>query len=379
MKYESISAFFALTVCLLTAGCEKKTAAGGAGGGPPPTQVVVAEAKEQPVAETLSLVGSVVANERVEIYAEADGVVQEILFEEGQIVKKGQLIIRLDETKFAAALAETEANFKLSEANFERAKELYREKLVSHQEYDQAAATFAVNRATIDLRRRQLQDARIYAPFSGVTGARNVSPGAVVSVFARTPLTSLVDLDPVKVEVNVPERFLGQLKIGQTLELNVAAFPGRNFKGEVFFITPTVDPATRTALVKARVPNPSLELKPGMFASLELTLQIRERAVVIPETALVANGDRLTIYIVDAEQKAQLRPVTIGVRISGLVEVANGLKAGERVIVEGLQKVRPGGPVQVSRGGGEPVGNGRAEQVGKRESEKVGTNTTAHQ
>ena len=358
----------ALLGCLLATGCGKKAAAGGAGGGPPPTQVVVFEAKVQPVAETLSLVGNVAANERVEIYAEADGVVQDILFEEGQRVKKGQLIIRLDETKLAAALAETEANFKLSEANFERAKELYREKLVSHQEYDQAAATFAVNRATIDLRRRQLQDARIYAPFSGVTGARNVSPGAVVSVFSRTPLTSLVDLDPVKVEVNVPERFLGQLKIGQTLELNVAAFLGRTFKGEVFFITPTVDPATRTALVKARVPNPTLELKPGMFASLELTLQIRAQAVVIPETALVANGDRLSIYTVDAEQKAQLKPVTIGVRMAGLVEVTSGLKGGERVIVEGLQKVRPGGDVQVSKGG--------SEQVRKSGNEKVGVSAT---
>lgn len=356
---KPLFAILGVSACVLLAGCEKKSAAGGAGGGPPPTQVIVAEAQVQPVAETLSLVGSLVANEKVEIFAEADGVVQEILFEEGQKVEKGQLIIRLDETKYAASLAETEASFKLSQANFERAKELFKAKLVSQQEYDQAAATFEVNRATIDLRRRQLKDARIYAPFAGVTGARNVSPGAVVTVFSRQPLTWLVDLDPVKVEVNVPERFLGQVKIGQTLELKVAAFPGKTFKGEVYFITPTVDPATRTALVKARVPNPKLELKAGMFASLDLTLQIRDRAVVIPEQALVASGDRLTVYTVDAEHKAQFRPVTVGVRMAGLVEVASGLKGGETVIVEGVQKVRPGGPVQAGKGEREPAGEGK--------------------
>ena len=326
--------------------CQKQAATTQAG--PPPSQVIALEAKAKPVSETLSLVGTMTANEMVELSAETDGVVQEILFEEGQKVEKGQLLIRLDDTKFAAGLAETEANFKLSQANYDRSIQLFKDKLISQQEADQASATFEFTRATLNLKKRQLKDARICAPFSGVMGARNVSPGAIISTFVRLPLTTLVDLDPLKVEVNVPERFLGQLKIGQTLEIKVAAYSDKLFKGEVYFIAPFVDPATRTALVKARIANHDFVLKPGMFANLDLTLQIRQQALVIPEVALMMNGDHASIFVVDKEMRAQLRPVTPGMRLAGQVEIVKGLQAGDLVIVEGLQKVAPGAPVKLS-------------------------------
>jgi membrane fusion protein, multidrug efflux system len=197
----------------------------------------------------------------------------------------------------------------------------------------------------VELKKRQLADARIYAPFEGTISARNVSPGQVIT--KATALTWLIDLDPMKAEVNVPERFLGQLQTGQKLEFSVAAFAGRKFTGEVYFISPFVEGATRTALVKALIANPDGQLKPGMFASMDLTLTLRENAVVIPEGALLQSGDRTTILVVDAEQKAQIRPVKPGVRLAGVVEIIEGLKAGEMVIVEGLQKARPGGAVKV--------------------------------
>ncbi len=327
-------------------GCKPKGAAGPTA--VPPTQVIALAAKPQSVSETLSLVGTMVANEMVEISAETDGVVEEILFEEGQKVAKGQLLIRLDDTKFAAGLAETEANFKLSQANYDRSKQLFQDKLISQQEADQAAATFEFTRATLNLKKRQLKDARICAPFAGVMGSRNVSPGAIVSTFVRVPLTTLVDLDPLKVEVNVPERFLSQLKIGQTLEIKVAAYADKRFKGEVYFIAPSVDPATRTALVKARIANADFVLKPGMFANLDLTLQIRQQALVIPEVALMMNGDRVSIFVVDQEMKAQPRPVVLGIRLAGQVEIVKGLQAGEMVVVEGVQKLGPGSSVKLA-------------------------------
>jgi membrane fusion protein (multidrug efflux system) len=291
-------------------------------------------------------VGSVTANEMVEIKSETDGIVQEINFKEGERVEKGQLLVKLDDTKLAAALAEGEANLKLSLANFERAKQLLNDKLISQQEYDQAASTHAVNEASVDLKRRQLKDARIYAPFAGMVGAQPISPGQVIT--RSTTLTWLVDLDTVKVEVNVPERFLRQIKIGQPLEFSVAAYPGEKFRGEVYFISPQIFEATRTALVKARIPNADAKLRGGMFASMELTLQVRDSAIVIPEPALMSNGDNFSVFVVDTNSNAQIRPVEVGVRLAGKAEVTKGLNAGEKVVVEGVQKLRPGGAVKLA-------------------------------
>jgi len=357
----------ACAAAVLAAGCKKQQAAGG---GAPPSfavQAVVVEAKRQPVSEALSLVGSMTANEFVELKSETDGTVQEIPFKEGQEVKRGDLLVRLDETKFAAALAEAEANFKLSQANYARAKQLFQDKLIAQQEFDQAAAQFQANQASLDLKKRELKDARIYAPFEGIMSSRQVSPGQVIS--KNTTLTWVVDLDPVKVEVSVPERFVGQLAIGQNIDVTVAAYPGRRFTGEVFFIAPFMDPTTRTALVKAKIPNPKQELKPGMFANLDLTLKLKEDAVVIPESAIIPSGDRTIVYVVDETDTAQLRPVKLGIRQAGLVEVVSGLQGGERVVAEGIQKVRPGGKVRPSAPAAVEAGG----QVGTWESGKGGT------
>lgn len=336
-----------LALPLALTGCKKEAAKDGAG--PTPvyaTQAVIAEAKVQAVNETLSLVGSVAANEMVEIKSETDGTLEEVLFTEGQKVKQGDLLIRLDESKFSASVNEAEANFKLTETTYERNKQLLRDKLISQQEYDQAAAQFQANKASLELKKRLLKDARIYAPFKGTMSSRQVSPGQVIA--KNTTLTWLIDLDPVKVELNVPERFVSQLKIGQKIEITVAAYPGRTFLGEVFFVAPFVESATRTALVKARIDNPNSELKPGMFANLNLTLKLKEDAIVIPESAIIASGDRTIVYVVDAEGTAQIRPVKLGIRQAGLVEIVSGLKPGERVVSEGIQKVRPGGKVKAA-------------------------------
>ena len=309
----------------------------------PPTQVVMLEARRQAVTESLSLVGTLTADEMIEIKSEVDGVVRQINFNEGEPVEQGRLLIQIDDGKLAASVAEAEANFKLSQANFERIRQLLKDRLVAPQEFDQTSATFDVNRATLELKRQLLKDTRIVAPFAGTTGARMVSPGQVIA--KNTTLTWLVQMDPVKVEVNVPERFLNQLKLGQEIELNVASLPGRKFQGRVYFIAPQIDTNTRTALVKARIANPKQELRPGMFANLELALQIRDSAVVIPEVALMLSGERASIYVVDKEMTAHLRPIKTGVRLAGDVEIVSGLLAGEKVVVEGTQKLRPGAKV----------------------------------
>lgn len=333
-----------VTICL--SGCGPKAKAPPAQ--MPVVQVVAIEAKREPVTERLSLVGSFAANEMVEIKSETEGVIHEILFEEGQPVQKGQLLIRLDESKLEAAVAEADANFNLSKANFDRTQQLRKNDLISQHEYDQAASMFSFNQANLELKRRQLKDARIYAEFEGITSARLVSPGQVIS--KNSTLTWLVDLDPLKVEFNIPERFLRQVQIGQAIEVSVDAFPERTFKGSVFFISPYVDESTRTSLIKALIPNPKHELKPGMFANLDLTLTVRENAVVISDAAVnqMLDGDRATVYIVDTNQTVQLRQVKLGVYLPGQVEVRSGLQGGERVIVEGVQKIGPGSKVKLA-------------------------------
>ena len=335
----------AATACLASAGCKKKSAAGGPGG-MPPVQVIVVEARRQTVWETLSSPGTITANEQVEIKAETDGIVQEINFDEGERVEKGRMLVKLDETKLAATVAEAGANLKLSQANYDRAQQLFRDKLISQQEFEQIGSIFAVNQADVDLKQRQLKDARVYAPFSGIVGARQISPGQVIT--RNSTLTWVVNLDTVKVEVKVPERHLRQLKLGQRMEFTVAAFPGEKFRGEVYFISPQIDEGTRTALVKARIPNSDAKLRGGMFAGLDLTLQTRESAIVIPEPAVMSNGDNFSVFVVDEKGNAQVRPIEVGLRLPGRLEVLKGLNPGDKVVVEGTQKLRPGAPVKLA-------------------------------
>jgi membrane fusion protein (multidrug efflux system) len=337
----------AAVLAVLACGCKKKGAgAAGGGGGMPAIQVIWVEARNEPVTESLSLVGTITANEMVEIKAETEGIVQETNFKEGERVEKGRLLVKLDDSKLAAALAESEATLRLSQANFDRAKELFQNKLVSQQEFDQASSIHSVGVAAVDLKRRQLRDARVLAPFSGIVGARQISPGQVIT--RDTTLTWLVDLDTVKVEVNVPERYLRQLQIGQALQFGVAAFPGEKFSGDVYFVSPQINEATRTALVKARIANAEQKLRGGMFAGLDLTLQVREAAIVIPEPAIMSSGDIFSVFVVDDKQNAQVREIRVGLRMPGKAEVTQGLKPGEIVVVEGTQKLRPGAPVKLA-------------------------------
>jgi membrane fusion protein (multidrug efflux system) len=308
--------------------------------------VVAVQAQRQPVVESVSLVGTLAANEEIELKTETDGIVEEILFEEGNLVTKGQLLLRLDETKLQAELADAEARLKLYGATYARSRQLYGDQLISQQEYDQAASAFEVGQATVELRRRQLRDARVSAPFEGFTGARNVSPGQVIT--RNTPITWLVDLDPVKVEMNMPERFLSQTKLGQTVHFEVTAYPGEKFQGEIYFIAPRLDLTTRTALVKTRIPNPQARLKPGMVANLELSLTIRDSAVVIPEAALINDGDQTSVFLVDSNGTARLQPVQTGQRLPRRIEITQGLQGNEMVIVEGHQKISPGMPVSLA-------------------------------
>lgn len=342
-----IASSFGIALVLLGAACFKNPSPNeGSAPGAFAIPVVAVQAKRQPISESLSLIGNITANEIVEIKSETEGIVEQIYFNEGQRIEKGTLLLKLDETRLAASLAQADANYKLALANFERAKQLFEDKLISQQEYDQTASSFAASEANAEFMRRQLKDARIYAPFTGITGARMIGPGQVVS--RNTTLTWLVDLDTVKVEVTVPERYLGQVQEGRPLEFKAAAFPDETFRGEVYFVSPQLDPNTRTALVKARIPNPGLKLRGGMFARLELTLRHKSDGLVIPEPALMSNGDSFLVFAIDDQTNSVMKPVKIGLRLAGKAEILNGLAPDEWVVVEGHQKLRPGAAVKLA-------------------------------
>ena len=307
---------------------------------------VVAEAvKREKIEEKISLVGSLAADEFVEIKNEIAGVIEEIGFDEGQPVKKGQMLFMIDADKLKASLAQAEANLGLAHTTFERLSSLIRSGAVSQQEYDQAKSDLEAKQAEAELIKAQLKETVITAAFDGVMGERKVSLGQFVN--QGTTLTFLINQDPLKAEFRVPERFLGQLKEGQTVEVTVAAYPDEEFKGEVYFIDPQVEEQTRTALVKAKLPNPQGKLRRGMFANLNLIVSVRSQALVVSEEALLPKGDDVFVFAVDQENKAQMKKVKVGIRLAGKAEIVEGLDEGENVIVEGYQKIGPGSTVKI--------------------------------
>lgn len=311
--------------------------------GPPPVRVVVSLAQSETLQEMISAVGTLAANEFVDIESEIDGRIEAIEFDEGQPVKRGQVLARVEESKLRAQAAQAGARLALSEANFARAGSTYEERVISRQEFDQARSQYEADKAAADLTTRLLEDATLRAPFDGIMGARLVSPGQVVQKGVK--ISSLIDADPIKVEFRVPERHAGALKPGLAVRLTVAAFGDREFSGTTYFVSPAVDPVTRTLLVKARAPNPRRVLQPGMFANLELVAATRPGAVTIPETALMRSGETESVFAVGADSKAALRPVTVGLRLKGKVQILSGIDAGENVVIEGVQKLRPGAAV----------------------------------
>lgn len=326
-------------------GCKPKNAAGGPRGGFA-TQVVAVKAVREAVSENLRVVGTVLANETIDLQPEVEGRVTAIHFEEGQRVEEGQLLVEIESGQIEAMLKEAEANSALAASKWGRAEDLLKNKTMAKQESEEAEAQFNMTRARVEQMREQLRYRKLKAPFAGVIGVRRISPGQVIE--KKTVIASLSDLDPVKVEGNVPERFLATAKEGAKYSLTIAAFPNEKFEGELYFIAPNIDPVNRTALVKARVANPDLRLKPGMFASADLTLRVKDDAIVIPEASLMPQGDSFAVIVVDAEMTAQMRPVKPGVRMAGRVEILEGLKEGETVVVEGWQKTRPGGKVTLA-------------------------------
>ncbi|NDC00121.1 MAG: efflux RND transporter periplasmic adaptor subunit [Verrucomicrobia bacterium] len=327
--------FFLLFFLLAMASCKR-------GGGPPkdaPVPVELVAVQVGPLKETLQATGTLLAEESVDLKPEVEGEVTSIRMTEGNSVRKGDLILQIDESKQQAIVDESEADFRLSDENRKRADILLADGTISQQEHDQVHSAFRRAEAALNLARKRLTEYTLTAPFDGILGRRYVSIGQYVS--SQTVLVSLYALDRMKLDFSVPERYSARVKPGQTLQLTVAAHGEEKFSGEIYLVEPRVDVETRTVQVRAYVPNPDHDLKPGMFANVMLSVGSREAALTIPEDCIFPQAGGFAVYR-DAGGVAELVAVETGLRIPGRVEILSGLKAGDLVARSGNLRLSPG-------------------------------------
>jgi membrane fusion protein, multidrug efflux system len=306
--------------------------------------VKVVAAKLAPAVDEASAVGTLRADESVVIRPEIAGRITEFRFDEGQGVKKGALLVTLDASEVRAQLASARAQAQLDAQRLERAEDLRKKNFISQQALDEARSNHARAQANQRETEAKLAKSEIRAPFTGVAGLRQVSQGAYVA--AGTDIARLEKIDQLKLDFRLPEVYLAKLKTTQQVKVQVDSYPDDAFAGTIYAIEPAVDEATRTMLVRARVANAELKLRPGMFGRVQVQLAVREKAVWVPEQAIVPRGQDSFVFRV-ANGKADLVKVQTGTRRVGEVEIRGGVAAGDMVVTEGTQRIGPGSAVNI--------------------------------
>ncbi len=355
-------AVIALTGALFASGCAKESGdrpATGSGAGrananrAQPVEVVTLAKRD--MVETLNLVGSIAANESAEMRTEIGGIVRGIYFDEGQQVKAGDLLLKIDDAELQAQQAQVEARFNLAKLNVERSENLSQSRTIAQSEYDRARSEFAAAQAELSLIRLRLSKTEIRAPFAGVVGARAISPGDYVT--PTTVITTIDDLSRLKINFQVPERYLAKVHPGTVVTLRTRAETfaddEQDLTGEVYFVSSTIDRAVRSSEVKAIIKSAAPGLRPGMFANINLLLDEKSGVFAVPEGAILTNSRGVQIITVDQSgdvPKAAFTPVRTGLRAGGLVEVTplrGPLEEGTQVVASGVGALIlfPGAPL----------------------------------
>lgn len=302
--------------------------------------------------DDLRSVGSLMSDESVQVASEISGRIESFAFEEGQPVKAGEVLVKLDDALARSEVVDAKARFELARANRERANTLSQHGHVSERVHDEAGANFGIAQAALDLATVKLSKHTIKAPFDGTVGLRNASVGAYVSI--GTPIVNLEKIDVLKIDFKLPEGALTQISTGQSVTVEVDALPGRTFSAEIYAISPMVDVNGRSLHVRARMANPDLMLRPGLFARIVVKGRESREVVVVPESAIVPRGGESFVYEIEGG-KAVERKVTLGKRESGNVQILAGLDARSMVVVAGQLKLRNGIPVDVVQTQSQPV------------------------
>ncbi len=357
-------ACLALAAAVLMAGCSKQApgvageAAGGAGksgkaggrggrgrGGQKQAVEVVTIIRRD-LAETLNVVGSLAANESATLRTETAGAVREILFEEGQAVKKGQVLVKIDDADLRAQMAQTESRFRVAEATLQRNEALLKTQFITQADFDRISNDFTTAKYDLALLSVRLNRTELKAPFDGIVNSRSLSPGDYIT--NQTIVTTIDDLSRLKIDFQVPERYQGKVTPGTKFTVSAGTVSGQEevIGGEVYFVSSSIDRSTRSIQVKGTLATPPARLRPGMFANVEVVLEVRPGVLTVPEGAILAMPNLVQVIAVraqGADQVVEYVPVKLGLRARGLVEIisVNGnLGENDRVVAAGVGAVQ---------------------------------------
>ena len=336
---------FALSAAVLLGGCKR----GGEGDaqakeakGPEAVPVEIAAASRRPVAASYSGTAPLEARAESQVVAKTSGVALSVFAEEGQVVRAGQVLVRLDSARAALQAAQTASQMRKLEANYARSRQLAEQKLMSANDIDQIKFDLENARAANRLANLELSYANVVAPISGVVAQRSIKPGNFVQI--NTPIFRIVDISRLEATLNVPERELETLKAGLPVNLQVDALPGKTFKGTVDRVAPVVDSGSGTFRVVCAFQGGGLQ--PGMFGRIQIDYDQRANALVVPRIALLDDEGDPAVFAVRAGKAVRV-PVKLGYVDGAWAEVRSGIKLGERVVVAGKTALRDGSVVQV--------------------------------
>jgi len=301
----------------------------------------------QPMPQSITAVGSLRSDESITVRPEVAGRISEILFREGERVARGTTLVRLDPAINKAEVEQGRANLKLAKSKYDRAVDLAKSNFISGQARDEAENNLRVAEAGVQLAEARLAKMEIKAPFSGIIGLRVVSVGDYAK--EGSDIVNLESIDPLKVDFRVPEIYLKQIQVGQTLHVSLDAIPGKTFEGKVFAVNPLVDAAGRAIVIRALVRNSDTSLRPGMFARVRLITRNLQDALAVPEQAIVPLGDDQYVFKVTDGRAIRVK-VEIGQRRDGKVEIVKGLEPTDMVVTAGHLKIRDGVPVTIVNG-----------------------------
>lgn len=321
---------------------------------PPPTTVTSTVVKQADWQPTVAAIGSISPVQGATISAELAGRVSEIDFESGAQVKKGEPLLKLDASSELAQLRSAQADGALAKSDLDRARDLAQRKVISKAELDTAEAKYAAAQAAIENMQAIIDKKQIRAPFAGVAGIRYVNPGQMVAVGDK--LVSLQTLDQVFVDFSLPQNDLSKVSVGLAVNVTTDAIPGRQFKGALSAINPSVDSATRSVQVQASLENKDHALRPGMFAKVEVLLPDKVSTLYIPATAVAYAPYGDSVYLIEKKQDKEKKKeglvlrqqfIRLGESRGDFVAVTEGLKKGQEVVSTGAFKLRNGTDVVV--------------------------------
>lgn len=339
----------------------------------PAISISAATAEEMPWQSRLPAIGTLKASQGVDLTVEVSGTVRDVLFQSGEKVSLKQPLIQMDSDVEQASLATAEAELSLARVEFERGRSLVNRQSISKSEFDRLASSLQKSNASVAQLQAMLAKKRIVAPFAGTIGIRQVDVGDFLS--SGTIIATLQDLTTLFVDFYLPEQAVPKLAIGQQVRIEVAAYPGEVFVGEIAAINPKVEDTTRNVQVRAVLPNPGNKLLPGMFANLEVLLPGDLPHVVVPETAITYTLYGNSVYVIgekkdkdgqvekndkgETQLVVERRFVETGERRDGKVTLLKGLKAGEQVVTAGQLKLDNGAHVAIVDDKAPPASTGQ--------------------